>query len=194
MKKVLILIVFILLLPGLFQVIAEDKATLSSGLDVVIQLSINKNRIPGLAVSVVRNGEIVYSTRFTGSCSKSDKEITADTPFYIGSISKSFTALAIMQLVKAEKIDLDSSVQNYLPDFQVDNAGYESIITVRHLLHHRSGLTEKEYFKILPADFSIKAGGEDLYGMKLSHNPGEYFSYFNQNYNILGLIIEKVSG
>jgi len=194
LKKVIVLILFILLLVVLLQVFAEDRVTLSSKLDEVIQLSIDKNSIPSLAVSVVRNGEVVYSSGFNGSWSKSDREITTETPFYIGSISKSFTALAIMQLVEAEKIDLDSPVQYYLPDFQVDDTGFEGVITVRHLLHHRSGLTEKEYFKDLPGDLSIEAGVEDVYKMRLSHNPGEYFSYFNPNYNILGLIVEKVSG
>ena len=194
MKKIIILIAFILLLTTLFQVYAEDRATLSSKLDKVIQLSIDKNRIPGLAVLAVKNGEVVYSNGFNGSWSKSENNITTDTPFYIGSISKSFTALAIMQLVEAGEIDLDSPVQDYISDFQIDNNGFEGIITIRHLLHHRSGLTEKEYFKELPNDLSIETGVEDLYGMKLSHNPGESFSYFNPNYNILGLIIEKVSG
>ncbi len=193
LKRILILIVSILLVVGLFQVIAQDRATLSSKLDEVIQLSIDKNRIPGLAVTAVKNGEIVYSSGFNGSWSKSDREITTETHFYIGSISKSFTALAIMQLVEAKKIDLDSPVQDYLPDFQVDDTGFEGVITVRHLLHHRSGLTEEEYFKDLPGNLSIEAGVKDLYGMSLSHNPGERFSYFNPNYNILGLIIEKVS-
>ncbi|MGM0446437.1 MAG: serine hydrolase domain-containing protein [Bacillota bacterium] len=193
MKRILILIVFILLLVGLFQVIAQERAILSSRLNEVIQLSIDKNRIPGLAVTAVKNGEIVYSSGFNGSWSKSDREITIETPFYIGSISKSFTALAIMQLVEAKKIDLDSPVQDYLPEFRVDDTGFEGVITVRHLLHHRSGLTEEEYFKDLPGELSIEAGVKDLYGMRLSHNPGERFSYFNPNYNILGLIVEKVS-
>ncbi|MGM0414847.1 MAG: serine hydrolase domain-containing protein, partial [Bacillota bacterium] len=149
---------------------------------------------PGLAVSAVKDGEVVYSHGFTGSWSRSDQAITPDTPFYIGSISKSFTALAIMQLVEAGLIDLDNTVQTYIPDFQVDNAGFEEMITVRHLLHHRSGLTEEEYFNDLPGDLSIEAGVKDLYGMKLRHNPGERFSYFNPNYNVLGFIIEKVSG
>lgn len=194
LKKALVLLVLIILLTSLFQVTAEDKITLTSKLDEVVKLSIDKNRIPGLAVSAVKDGKIIYSSGFNGSWFKSNKEITTDTPFYIGSISKSFTALAIMQLVEDGKIDLNSPVQNYISDFKIDNNGFEGLITVRHLLHHRSGLTEKEYFKDLPDDLSIEAGVKDLYGMQLSHNPGELFSYFNPNYNILGLIIEKVSG
>jgi len=194
LKRIIILLVFIFLLTILFRVYAEDRATLNTKLDKVIKLSIDKNRIPGLAVSAVKNGEVVYSSGFNGFLSKSEKNITIDTPFYIGSISKSFTALAIMKLVEAGKIDLDNPVQDYISNFQIDNSGFEGIITVRHLLHHRSGLTEKEYFKDLPDSISIDAGVKDLYGMKLSHNPGEQFSYFNPNYNILGFIIEKVSG
>ena len=195
MKKALIILFIIcLLITGFLQVQAENHDVLNTSLDGIIQKSIDKNRIPGLAVSAVKNGEIVYSRGFKGSWSKLEEEITTNTSFYIGSISKSFTALAIMQLVETGLVNLDSPVQNYISDFQIDNNGFEGIITIRHLLHHRSGLAEKEYFNDLPADYSIEAGVRDLYGMKLSHNPGECFSYFNPNYNILGLIIEKVSG
>ncbi|MFN2341007.1 MAG: serine hydrolase domain-containing protein, partial [Halanaerobium sp.] len=193
MKKIIV-IIFILLFAELFQIAAADRSSLNSKFNEIIQQSIEKNRIPGLAISAVKNGEIVYSRGFNGSWSDSKKEITSETPFYIGSISKSFTALAIMQLVEAGQIDLDSPVQNYLNDFRVDMAGFKEIITVRQLLHHQSGLTEEEYFNDLPDDLSIEAGVEDLYGMSLSHNPGTSFSYFNPNYNMLGLIIEEVSG
>ncbi len=194
-KKTLFVIIFIcLLFTGFLQIQAKNHDSLSFSLDEIIQKSIVSNRIPGVAVSAAQNGEIVYSRGFTGSWSRSGEKISTDTLFYIGSISKSFTALGIMQLVEAGLIDLDNSVQEYITDFQVDDNGFDGMITIRHLLHHRSGLTEKEYFNDLPADLSIEAGVKDLYGMRLSYNPGDGFSYFNPNYNILGLVIEKVSG
>ncbi|MGM0420814.1 MAG: serine hydrolase domain-containing protein [Bacillota bacterium] len=191
------LILFLLIgvfMVGVIYAQGDFESTLTQKLDGAIQMSLEKNRIPGLAVAALQNGEVVYSRGFGQKGKRGGEEITEDTPFYIGSISKSFTALAIMQLVEAGQIELDKPVREYLPFFQVDQAGFQGEITVRHLLHHRSGLTESEYIADLPGDMTIAAGVRDLNGMKLSGNPGENFSYFNPNYNILGLIIEEVSG
>jgi len=171
-----------------------DTDDISKKIDLVVNKAVEKNRIAGIVVSAVKDGEIIYSKGFERSDGFNDREITADTSLYIGSISKSFTSLAIMQLVETDKINLDDPVKKYLSFFAVNKGNFEGEITLRHLLHHRSGMSEEEYMSFLPEELSIEEGVKDLQGMKLSYGPGEKFNYFNPNYNILGLIIEKVSG
>jgi len=138
--------------------------------------------IPGLSVAVSRHGELLYSQGF-------GKDITPDTIFYIGSISKSFTGLGIMQLVEQGAVELDASVSTYLPAFTVSDK-----ITVRHLLSHTSGMTEFGYMANLPLNSTFDELIKDMNRMTLTNIPGEQFSYFNQNYSLLGAIIESTSG
>jgi CubicO group peptidase (beta-lactamase class C family) len=113
-----------------------------------------------VALAVTHGDQIVlikgYGTAGGG------RPMTPDTPMYIGSSSKSFTALAIMQLVEQGKIDLDAPVQTYLPWFRVADEAASAAITVRHLLTHTSGLSEFGYLESLPDDASIEAGVRDL--------------------------------
>jgi CubicO group peptidase (beta-lactamase class C family) len=98
-----------------------------------------EHQIPGLALSIVHNDEIVYTQGY-GVAGPDGTPVTPQTPFIIGSTSKSFTALAIMQLVEAGEIELDASVQTYLPWFTMKDPEQVKRITVRHLLTHSSGL------------------------------------------------------
>jgi CubicO group peptidase (beta-lactamase class C family) len=95
--------------------------------------------IPGLALSVVRGNQVVYLKRY-GIAGPDGRGVTPQTPFILGSTSKSFTALAIMQLVEAGKIDLDAPVTQYLPWFRTADEAASARITVRDLLNQDSGL------------------------------------------------------
>src|SRR5215204_4632700 len=87
-------------------------------------------RIPGLALGIVKGDRIAYLRGF-GKADESGRAVTPQTPFILGSVSKSFTALAIMQLVEAGKIELDAPVQRYLPWFRVADEEASAQITVR---------------------------------------------------------------
>ena len=99
-----------------------------------VQGEMAAQRIPGLALGIVEDDRITYLRGF-GTADDSGRPVTPKTPFIIGSLSKSFTALAIMQLVEAGKIELDAPVQRYLPWFRVANEGASAAITVRDLLN-----------------------------------------------------------
>ncbi|HET9981921.1 MAG TPA: serine hydrolase domain-containing protein, partial [Ktedonobacterales bacterium] len=99
-------------------------------------------RIPGLSAVIVKGDQIVFLKGY-GRADSSDRQVTPQTPFIIGSISKTFTALALMQLVEAGKVDLDAPVQRYLPWFRIANPAASAQITVRSLLNHTSGLPQK---------------------------------------------------
>lgn len=142
-------------------------------------------------MAVAKGDKIIYSKGF--GTTPEGTEVTADTPMYIGSVSKSFTALAVMQLVENGKIDLESPVIDYLPWFKVK--GFDaSRIKVRHLLNHTSGLSEETYFPVLPLNTSLEEAVRNLAEAELVEEPGKEFNYFNPNYQVLGVIIEKVSG
>lgn len=176
--------------PGLYQ-IDED------GLDDYIRASMQSARIPGLALGVVRGDRVAYLKGY-GVAGPDGRPVTAQTPFILGSTSKSFTALAIMQLVEAGKIALDARVTRYLPRFRTDDAEASAQITVRHLLYQTSGLRTYDGRRGLwdhdQSSTALENGVRELRGAQLRQPAGQRFEYANENYNALGLIIQAVSG
>ncbi len=150
--------------------------------------------VPGLAYAVVVDGEVT-TIGAHGVAKEGGGNVTAETPFSIGSISKSFTALAVMRLVEAGEVDLDTEVSQYLAGFADGPAG---AITIRQLLSHTSG------FSTLQGNTSHTdtTGGKDELALQVealaetdpAHRPGERWDYSNANYQILGRLVEVVSG
>lgn len=121
-------------------------------------------------------------------------EATTDSVFQMGSIAKVYTATLIMQLVDSGQLDLDAPVVDVLPEFSVADPEVTKVITTRHLLSHTSGLT---------CDFTHDSGrGDDCLaqyveaakGVALDCPPGEALSYSSVGYNVLGRIIEVLTG
>ena len=151
-------------------------------------------RLPGLAIAIVQDGEVIYSRGF-GSAAPG-RAVDAQTPFILGSLSKSFTALAVMQLVESGKLRLDDPVQVALPWFTVVNAAAAPVITIRHLLTHTSGLSRYAGRDLLSGrgDKSVEQSVRALSAQRLVHVPGTRFEYSNSNYLVLACVIETVSG
>jgi CubicO group peptidase (beta-lactamase class C family) len=93
--------------------------------------------IPGVALAIVKDDQILYLKGY-GQADPSGRPMTPQTPLILGSITKSFTALAVMQLVEAGKVELDAPVQKYIPWFRVADANASAQITVRQLLYQTS--------------------------------------------------------
>ncbi len=166
-------------------------------IDTYIESQMRRLNIPGLSLAIVEGDEIVHLRGF-GKANSSGETPSPQTPYFIGSTTKSFTALAVMQLVEAKKIELDAPVQQYLPWFRVADPLASQQITVRHLLNQTSGLPLSVAWKQL-ADFDNQPGATErqvksLSRVQLSHPAGTKFEYSNLNYNVLGLIIEAASG
>jgi CubicO group peptidase (beta-lactamase class C family) len=152
-------------------------------------------RIPGLALVVVEGDRIVYAKGY-GKADASGRAVTPETPFLLGSVTKPFTALALMQLVEAGRVHLDAPVQRYLPWFRVADPVASSHITVRHLLYHTSGMPQPPTSDA-PPDTSAQAlerAVRSLATLKPVGAPGRSFGYSNGNYDTLGMIIAAVSG
>jgi len=165
-------------------------------IDTYIQSRMQTASIPGLALGVVYDNQIVYLKGY-GIAAPDGRAVTPQTPFILGSTSKSFTALAIMQLVEAGKIDLDAPVTTYLPWFRTSDASASAQITVRNLLNQNSGLPTVEGRQRMwdnnQSDMALENGIRGLSGVHLSHPAGQAYEYANENYDTLGLIVQTVS-
>lgn len=155
------------------------------------------NGWPGAAVALI-SGRSVVALHATGVSDSSGRALTPQTPVLLASVTKSITATAIMQLVEEGSIQLDRPVITYLPWFATSDRSRSEAITVAHLLQHTSGLpsnTEGEYVRLGqtgPAE--LERGVRDLARTDLISAPGESFHYANANYNVLGAVVEAVSG
>lgn len=152
-------------------------------------------RLPGLALGIVRGDRIVHLRGF-GDAGPSGRPVTPQTPFVLASTTKSFTALAVMQLVEAGKVDLDAPVQRYLPWFRLADPADSARITVRHLLNQTSGLVDptESLTKGDGSDAALEHAVRTLATVQPRHPAGQAFAYSNMNYSTLGLIIQTVSG
>ncbi|WP_168121261.1 serine hydrolase domain-containing protein [Paenibacillus sp. HB172176] len=150
--------------------------------------------IPGLSLGIVKGDKLVYLKGY-GTADNSGRLVTPQTPFILGSVSKSFTALAIMQLVEQGKIELDTDVQHYLPWLRLDDPGGVRQVTVRDLLNQTSGISTYEGREILNAgNQSLEKVVREQSNLMLAKPVGTTFQYSNTNYIILGEIVQRVSG
>ncbi len=125
--------------PELFAQVVPGGKIDSNAIDTYIADKMLWPRIPGLALAIVKGDQIVYLKGY-GQADPSGHPVTPQTPFIIGSVTKSFTALAVMQLVEAGKVKLDAPVQRYIPWFRVADPVISAKITVGELLYQTSGL------------------------------------------------------
>ena len=164
-----------------------------AAIDAYVTEQMNKLGIPGMALGIVQDSQVAHVQGF-GVADSSGRKVTPQTPFYIGSVAKSFTALAVMQLVEAGKIDLDAPVQTYLPWFELADKEASAKITVRNLLNQTSGMSTKDGNRFWAEQQGIEEAVRGLTTVQLTHPVGTTYQYNNFNYIISGLIIEKVSG
>lgn len=151
-----------------------------------IEAQIESDRLPAASYAVIDNGRAAAS----GAVGHG---VTPDTPFMVGSLSKSFTALAIMQQVDQGTIALDDPVTRHIPWFRT--AGPAAVITVRQLLNQTSGLpTSAGTADLNSPELTLEQRVRAVRNVRLAGTPGETFRYCNKNYATLGLILERVTG
>jgi CubicO group peptidase (beta-lactamase class C family) len=156
----------------------------------------NKNDMPGCAVGVIKDGRLVYKRGFGMANLDYDIPNTPATLFNLASASKPFTAFSIALLAQQGKLSLDDDIRKYLPEIPE----YGDTITIRHLLHHTSGIRDYQalvFFSGLPVDNALndKAVLNMLARQKnISFKPGTKHQYSNSGYHLLGIIVGRVSG
>jgi CubicO group peptidase (beta-lactamase class C family) len=169
-----------------------------TSIDRFVRSEMDAIGLPGVALGIVKGDRVVHMRGF-GEADSSGREVTPQTPFVMGSVAKTFTALAIMQLVESGEVDLDGPVRRYLPWFRVADPEASGRITIRHLLTHTSGLSQ-----YLPGDAyithedlsddALENAVRDLKGLELTQPVGETLQYSNMGYSILGLVVQTVAG
>ena len=145
-------------------------------------------------ILIAKNGEIVYE-KYNGYSNLTTKEpINSNTTFHIASVSKTFTAMAILRLWEQHKLNISDSLQQFFPSLPYHN------ITVKDLLSHRSGLPNYLYFSDTAFKKNSRVTNNDVLNYMIYAQPALYakpnkiFHYCNTNYVLLALIIEKTTG
>ncbi len=170
--------------------------TASMYLDSLIRSIKKEHRIPGMAVAVVHNGKVIFSRTYGTGLVKKDVPITKDTVFMAGSLTKSFTALAVTRLIREGKLSAEDEIRKFLPDFSIKSySSQNSPITIGHLLTHTSGLPIDYYGRFIgKKKYSDDALLSRLKEEYLCFQPGTAVKYSNIGYKLLGMIVERVSG
>jgi CubicO group peptidase (beta-lactamase class C family) len=165
---------------------------LETEIDRFITQQMVTQHIPGLALAITHENQVFYVKGY-GSAS-AQQPVTPQTQFPIASLSKSFTAAAVMQLVEAGQIDLDTPVQQYLSEFTLTDAKTATQITIRQLLNQISGLSDLGFPEsLLPQPATNAERVNSLRSARPVAAPGTEFHYFNPNYDILARVVEVVS-
>ncbi|MBA4123605.1 MAG: serine hydrolase [Acidobacteria bacterium] len=161
-------------------------------LDAFIRRELEDKNLPGMAIALVEDQQIVWQQGYGFSDPKAKTPINADTVFRVGSVSKLFTDIAVMQQVERGKIDLDAPVTNYLSDFQPRNS-FGKPVTLRQLMSHRAGLVREppvgSYF-----DSSNPTLGETIKSLNqtaLVYAPETRTKYSNAGIAAVGYVLEK---
>ncbi len=181
---------------------------------------VEENHIPGVGIGINKSGERLYEQGYGHRDVENDLKITPDTIFGIASMTKSFTCVAIMQLQEAGKLSVHDQILKYLPEFQTADVKQTEQITIHHLMTHTAGIpptsthvfarkrsidkdpSAKDY---LDLDLVNNMGQaidtyDEMFGFieelnyQLLAEPGTSFSYSNDSYGLLGIIISRVSG
>ena len=173
---------------------ADDPVKTSlEGFDAVVNKAIKDFKVPGLAIAVVKDGEVIYARGFGRRDVERDLPVTPRTLFAIGSCTKAFTTFVMGTLVNEGKLGWDNPVRTYLPGFRMSDPVATESITPRDLVTHRSGLPRHDMFW-----YNTKLTGQDVVSRLAHFDPSEplrsKFQYNNMMFMLAGYLIEKIDG
>lgn len=171
---------------------SASQLDLNNRIDRFITTQMKTHHIPGMALAITHNDQVLHVQGY--GMANSDRPITPQSQFLIASVSKSFTAVAVMQLVEAGQINLDSPVQTYLPEFTLADPTIATKITIHHLLNQVSGLSDLGFPELqLSQATAIRDRVTSFSQARPIALPGAKFHYFNPNYEVLARVVEVVS-
>ncbi|UCE41892.1 MAG: beta-lactamase family protein [Candidatus Aminicenantes bacterium] len=174
----------------------ETGAQLDAKLTPFIEEVMQAYDLPGFAIGIVKDNEVVYSRGFGYKNIETKDPVTTTTLFHMASISKPFVATAIMQLVEQGKIDLEAPVTTYLPYFKLDDERYTDI-TIQQMLSHVSGMPDVQDYEWDNPQYdegALERYVRSLADKKMRFDPGKRHAYSNMAFECLGDVIAKVSG
>jgi CubicO group peptidase (beta-lactamase class C family) len=174
---------------------APPAASPAAAVDAYVEKAMNVRRVPGASVAVIKDGKIVVAKGYGFADTDKSIKATEQTVYQLASVTKQFTAAAILLLVEDGKVSLDGKITEILPGLPTAWSG----VTVRHLLTHTSGI--KSYTEVFgqqkTPDSQVFTNDQILALVKdlpLQSAPGEKHAYCNTGYYLLGMIVEKASG
>ncbi|MBG6239962.1 CubicO group peptidase (beta-lactamase class C family) [Mycetocola sp. CAN_C7] len=178
-----------------------ELASLTDRLDRDQPLFMAAYEVPGVALAVVRDGELQWSGGYGVASVEDGADVDADTVFQVASISKSLTAWGVMHLVETGQVSLDEPIETYLTRWAFPPSAYDSSgVTVARVLNHTAGLNRVDGYP-LPVDQPLPSIEESLDGnngggqsLRVDMEPGQQFNYANAGYTLLQLMIEEVTG
>ena len=156
----------------------------------------DKPESPGAAIAVIRDGAVVYKRGYGSANLEYNVPITPQTVFHVASVSKQFTAFAIVLLANQGKLSLDDDIRKHLPEVP----DFSKKITIRHLIHHTSGMRDQwtllgmagwRMDDVITKDHILKMVRHQK---ELNFDPGDENLYSNTGYTLLAVIVERVSG
>ena len=188
-KKKVILIITACFIYFLMPILARAQ---EAAVEKSIREIMSQTNVVGVSVAVVKNNKIIYTQSFGLKNIEANTPLTDDCIFRIASISKSFSATSIMQLVESKKLSLEDDASNLL-GFTLRNPKFpDKVITLKMLLSHRSSINDSQgYFSLDSINPATNPNYAKCYN---NYEPGTGYMYCNLNYNMTGAIIEKYSG
>ena len=164
-------------------------------LETLIRYEMRDKALPALSVALVDDQRTVWAEGFGMARPEDSIPATAETVYRVGSVSKLFTDIAVMQLVERGELDLDAPLTRYLPEFRPENASGKAI-TLRHLMSHRAGLVREppvgNYFD--PSEPSLSATVASLNRTGLVYEPEARSKYSNAGIATVGYVLERTQG
>ena len=185
------ILLFVLLLSGCVsqQTVLESRAR---NVDALLS-KFNKPDVPGASVMVIREGKVVYRASYGLAHLEEKRQATPSTNYRLASVTKQFTAMAVMMLVERKALSYESTLTDLFPGFP----SYGGKIKVRNLLQHTSGLID--YEDLIPEGTTVPVLDKDVLDLLKQQDstyfePGTTYQYSNSGYGLLALIVEQASG
>ena len=178
----------------------RSTGVLIANIESTMTRTLDKYSVPGAAIALIREGEVVWTKGFGLADLSGHVPITTETEFNVGSLSKTPTAWAIMQLADEDKLELDVPVDTYLRRWHLPQSSFEnSKVTIGRLLSHTSGISNHDYHGWDPTSPSPPiedslAGKTGTGIVQVVSSPGSTIHYSGANYAILELVVEEISG
>jgi CubicO group peptidase (beta-lactamase class C family) len=168
------------------------KSSTASSIDALFA-DYDKPGSPGTSLAVIGNGKVVYSKAYGLADLESRTPATTSTNYRLASVTKQFTAMAVLLLVDRGKLSLDSRLSDVLPG----SPPYFQNVKIRNLLNHTSGIVD--YEDLVPENATVQVLDKDVLSLlkridSVYFPPGEKFKYSNSGYSLLALVVESISG
>ncbi len=198
-KAVICIMVFLVCLAGRFFISCDNVDATSNVLEIdtatvdSLLADYDLAQGPGACVLIIYQGDVVFSKGYGLADLSLETPISIETNFRLASISKQFTAMCIMILNSRGQLDFNQKLTDFFPDFP----SYGNTISIRHMLHHTSGL--RDYFGIISDTVTQQLRDQDVLDLMMAenstyYNPGSEYRYSNSGYVLLALIVEHISG